>query len=256
MVMRLKSSGALVLIVVAVTMVAWRAADVPAAREEGVVRWVGAMHKAVHDADHGGKVSLEALAKQPHLNAIGPVEGLRGEITVIDGERWVAVMSPDGPAGSADVQAAFLAWSYVPAWTSVAIPEGVQTKRDVEAFILRAAREAGFPEGEPLVFRIDGRVREMDLHIIWHLPGDAPGRESHERAKKPVRVKGEAVRVVGFWSERHRGVFTPMVTPFHMHAVAGEGRVSGHVDDLLLEAGATLRLPHRAPASAPSAAGS
>src|SRR5438046_1295758 len=54
------------------------------------VEWIGEMHKAMHDGDVGAKVRLSDLAATPHLSAIGPLAGLKGEITVIDGHSFVA----------------------------------------------------------------------------------------------------------------------------------------------------------------------
>ena len=215
------------------------------------VQWIGGMHKAVHDGDSGGKIAVSSLRRTPHLNAIGPVAGLRGEITVIDGDASVAVVGEKGPTtANADVEAAFLAWAYVPEWTRVAIPPSVRTQEQLEVFVLQGAKDAGLPEDQPLVFRVEGRAESLALHVIWHEPGDALGKEAHDKAKVPVTVKNEDVSIIGFWSTQHLGVFTPMVSPFHMHAWTNGKRISGHVDDVQMLPGGTLLLPSRSASSA------
>jgi len=221
-----------------------------AAKVRARVQWIGGMHKAVHDGDSRGKVAVSSLLRTPHLNAIGPVAGLRGEITVIDGDASVSIVGEKGPTtASTDVEAAFLAWAYVPEWRRVAIPPSVRTQEQLEVFVLEAAKEAGLPADQPLVFRVEGRAQTLALHVIWHEPGDALGKEAHDKAKVPVAVKDEEISIIGFWSTQHLGVFTPMVSPFHMHAWTKGKRISGHVDDVQMQPGGTLLLPARSAAS-------
>ncbi len=221
-----------------------------AARIPARVRWVGAMHKAVHDGDRGGKIAVSSLLRTPHLNAIGPVAGLRGEITVIDGESSVSVVGRTGPvASSTDAEAAFLVWAYVPEWTRVTVPPSVHTQEQLQVFVLEAAKNAGLSADEPLVFRVEAQAESLAMHVIWHEPGDAVGKEAHDKAKVPVAVRDERVSIIGFWSTQHLGVFTPMVSPFHMHAWTSDKRISGHVDDVRLLPGGTLLLPSRSAAS-------
>ena len=46
------------------------------------VKWVGELHKVMMLGEDAGIISLDTLAGKPHVYAIGPVEGLNGEITV------------------------------------------------------------------------------------------------------------------------------------------------------------------------------
>lgn len=218
------------------------------------VRWIGAMHKAVHEGDRGGKIAISSLLSAPHLYAIGPVAGLRGEITVIDGEPSIAVVGPQRPAASkGDAEAAFLAWAYVPEWTLVAIDPSVRTREQLEVFVLNAAQTAGLPADKPLVFRIEGKAQSLALHVIWHEPGDDLGKAAHDKAKVPIAVENADMSIIGFWSAAHMGIFTPMVSPFHMHARTADGRISGHIDDVQLAPGSELLLPTRRAADASAA---
>ncbi|MGB0068284.1 MAG: hypothetical protein WBQ11_09570, partial [Isosphaeraceae bacterium] len=84
--------------------------------ESGEVRWLGEQRKVVRDGDLTGRVDLTALAKRPHLYAAGPLEGLKGEVTVWDGKaslaRWEAgkVVTTEEFKG----KACFLVYAQVP----------------------------------------------------------------------------------------------------------------------------------------------
>jgi acetolactate decarboxylase len=223
-------------------------AMITGASESGGVRWVGEMHKAVHEGDTGGKVALASLLATPHLFAIGPVAGLRGEITVIDGAPSIGLVGEEGPLVSAraEVDAAFLVWAREPRWVRLVIPESIRTEQDIETFVPQAAKEAGLTSDEPLPFRIEGRADRVDLHVIWQDKDTPPGKEAHEKAKVPAVILGASVAIVGFWSPSHRGVFTPAFSDIHMHVVSGDGRSTGHVESMRLAPGAVLMLPDRA----------
>ena len=48
------------------------------------MRFVGAQHDTIANGKIAALIDLRSLAKTPHLYAIGPIEQLRGEVTIID----------------------------------------------------------------------------------------------------------------------------------------------------------------------------
>jgi hypothetical protein len=58
----------------------------------GEVQWIGEMRKVMHQGDLTGHVDLRSLANRPHLYAVGPLEGLRGEVTIWDGKASLATL--------------------------------------------------------------------------------------------------------------------------------------------------------------------
>ena len=66
--------------------------------------------------------------------------------------------------------------------------------------------------------------------------------EAHEKSKIHATIAGQRVRLIGFFSTRHRGVFTPSTSDVHVHFVTEDGRLSGHVEDFVLAGGAAVAL--------------
>ncbi|MBL8746629.1 MAG: acetolactate decarboxylase [Phycisphaerae bacterium] len=216
---------------------------------EGVVRWAGAQHAAVHDGDVASKVRLKDLARQSHLYAIGPVEGLQGEIIVVDGKPTIVTV--DGPGfrtrESLDLGAAFLVWTHAKAWTRAAIPPHVRTLDEVEAYLPQVAPDAAT---EPVAFRIEGLARNLRFHVLNPPPGGVRNSEDHERSKIRGEIRDRPVRMVGFYSTEHRGVFTPATSDVHVHFVTDDGTLAGHVEDFEIDAGASLLLVENAAGTA------
>ncbi len=205
----------------------------------GVVAWAGEQHKAVHDGDVGAKVQLAELARRPHLYGIGPLEGLTGEITVLDGRP--AISTVEGTTfrthASLDHGAAFFVWTYAAEWKPVALPEEVRTLEQLEAFIPEAV---GPDATGPVAFRVDGKVEALNFHVLSPPAHTPPTFEDHEKAKVHSSVAARAVRMVGFYSTQHRGVFTPGTSDVHVHFVTDDGQQAGHVEGFRLAQGAVL----------------
>ena len=208
------------------------------------VRWVGAQ-RTVLAGDLRAHISLERLAGLPHLYALGPVAGLRGEITVVDGRPYVSRVE-DGRIVVDPTfrhEAAFLVWAQIARWYDLDIPETVRDGRDLEDFVVERTRDSGMAIETPFAFAVTGVAPRVSLHILDRRDDRAHSRERHEEIKVPFAIERCAVEVVGFCSQRHAGIFVPAGRRTHMHVCSRDGAVAGHVDDLRLGPGMTLRLP-------------
>ena len=45
------------------------------------------------------------------------------------------------------------------------------------------------------------------------------------------------MELIGFWSDRHQGIFTHKGTHVHVHGRTGDGKLSGHVDGVTFVSG-------------------
>jgi acetolactate decarboxylase len=215
------------------------------AEADGAVAWAGEQHKAVHDGDVGAKVRLADLARRPHLYAVGPLEGLVGEITVLDGQPTISTVQGGvfRTHTSLDHGAAFFVWTYAADWKPARVPASVRTLEQLEAYLPEAARAAGLDATVPLAFRVEGRIENLNYHVLSPPAHTPPTFEDHEKSKVHSSVAARTVRIVGFYSTEHRGVFTPGTSDVHVHFVTDDGQLAGHVEGFVLAPGAMLLLP-------------
>jgi len=220
------------------------ACQAPAPRLE-VTTW-GTMREVLRNGHDEGRVALGALAA-PGRIGVGALEGLRGEVTVLDGRVLVATAEPASPPGAApaactlreagaDEQAALLVLARVDAWE--AHPIGTcRSYTELEDAIAECLTARGQDPTAPVPVRVRARAAELELHV---LAGACP--IAHPEGPPPWRWQGrcEDVELVGFFVEGSGGRLTHHGQRSHLHVVADA--VGGHLDEVALP-DAVLLLP-------------
>lgn len=195
--------------------------------------------------DLRGHVDLETLSSVPHLYALGPLEELRGEVSIFASEPSIARIERETVVTAAtwSARACFLVWAQVPVWSeraADAIPAGLG---GVEREVVALAREAGLDPDRPLPFRLHATAAEATFHVLDKRDGLPHDPERHEHAKVRRTLQHATIELVGFYSRQHRGVFTPSESNVHVHLRTEDGRISGHLESIDLAPGARIAVP-------------
>jgi acetolactate decarboxylase len=210
------------------------------------VEWKGAL-RDTHGGDTRANVRLADLPRSAGLYAVGPVAGLAGEVTIVDGKLLLAEVEHGKIKPSSDYSkgASFLVWANVPQWRA-AVPAGasIGSQAELEKLIEAKAREAGLDVEQPFPFLLKGNFDNVKYHVVRPPQGGA----GHGSAASPSdsALNAEATRtsatIVGFFSRNHEGVFTHRGSHAHLHVVLQSGD-SGHVDELAFGPDVLLILP-------------
>ncbi|MDY0341828.1 MAG: hypothetical protein RBS17_11555 [Coriobacteriia bacterium] len=197
--------------------------------------YVGGSQRGMLGGDITAHVRVADLLDHPHLYAVGPGEGVRGEITVFDSRAYLTRIDGFGEwcvTEISDGGACFLVWSYVSEWVECAPSQPLSDLTDLEAALPVLAREAGLPETGPIPFLVEARPSSISLHAL-HKPDDSPhSLQGHHASKVPAKIEGRSVRFVGFFAQKGHGAFTPPDSTVHCHVctVDDSKRICGHVD--------------------------
>ena len=208
------------------------------------VRFIRAQ-RDVLGGDLRGHADLEKLAGEPHLYGLGPLEGLRGEVSIFDGAISIARIERDAvvtTVGSSE-RACFLVWAQVEVWLERAPGTAVADLEQLEALVIGLAGEAGLDPGRPFPFRAVGTAASVMFHVLDKRDGLPHNPERHEQAKVRRVLDHVPVELVGFYSRHHHGVFTPRESNVHVHLRTGDGRASGHLEAIRLEPGGRIAVP-------------
>lgn len=194
---------------------------------------IGGSQRGMLEGDTRTHVRVRELLDRPHLYAVGPGEGIRGEVTVIDSVvsvtrvdeagRWVVTQEPDAGA-------CFLVWSYVPLWREYSCP--VAGLDDLERALEELANEAGMPATGPMPFLVEAASADVTLHALNKPDEDGHSLKQHHAAKVHATFADRPVLLVGFYAHKGHGAFTPPDSVVHCHVCTTDdgAPMCGHVD--------------------------
>lgn len=180
------------------------------------------------------KVWLDTLADKSHLFAMGPYDKMKGEITVVDGKPFHASAFEDGKAvvsQSWDVYAPFFVYSNVKDWEVYDLSTSLTSVQDIQEKVAAIAIKKGYDVKQPFAFRIAGEIDEMTLHIVTPRSAEIEGYRPDIKSQKfdLTHTSGE---LIGFYSEKHQGIFTGSKSFVHVHFLKNDQTMMGHVDKI------------------------
>jgi len=215
-------------------------------KSQPAVQQYGSMREVLREGNTQPRVRLADVNASRGAIAVGALAGLGGEVTMVDGEVWVARSTGDGadvsgPACDPADQATLLAASHVDMWTTV--PLGGGTELSLGERIKVSAASAGVDTSVPFPFVIDGRITELDAHVIaGSCPIANPDGEQPWRFSVSSPAAG---RLVGFYAEHSDGELTHHGDVTHTHVILKRGgrTVTAHADHAQADESAVLRIP-------------
>lgn len=188
-----------------------------------------------------GSINLDTIKNKQRLYGLGPVEGLRGEILIIDGTAYKSTVVDDNNMMVEEtfaVKAPFFVRGYVSHWEEKALPSEIRTLHDLEEYLNKLARK----KDKPFVFRLTGGVEKASIHIV-NLPEGSTVSSPAEAHRGQVNysLENEQVEIVGFFSRNHQSVFTHHDTFMHLHLITKDKTKMGHLDSIMIKGG-TMKL--------------
>ncbi|OSY87556.1 hypothetical protein WH52_10665 [Tenacibaculum holothuriorum] len=192
-------------------------------------------------------INLDTLSKMKNLYALGAVGDLKGEIQIFDGQpsNSFVVDSSLQIKDSYNLKASLLVYAEIEAWDSFQI-ENSKTKSDLEKQIFKTAANSGIDTEKPFPFLLAGTIASVDWHVINWKDGDTiHNHKKHKESGLNGTLQNREVQIIGFYSSKHKAVFTHHTTNMHIHFKTTDNTIAGHIDDLLLNQTVILKLPKR-----------
>lgn len=202
----------------------------------------GTLREAMRDGRTEGRVALAEVASLRGSVGVGALAGLAGEVTVVDGELWIARAA----AGSVEVareplpgeQATLLALSNNGRWVEHVTPRDL-TLEELGVWLaeLGPRPDASWP------FLAEGTLDALEAHVV---AGACPHAQPEAHDKFVLLARPSlTLRLAGFHAPTEPGVLVHHGERLHVHFVesAPVPTLSGHLDGGTLRAGARVRVP-------------
>lgn len=208
------------------------------------VKVAGALKNVMIKGDLSAHVNIDTLNKS-HLFGLGPVEGLKGEIMILDG----TVYSSSKNEGSLVHQqnkttaASMLVYSNVEKWNAFSVNASVKNIKELEELVERTAVINGYDSGLPFCFKIEAAPSKANFHIIDWEEGTAHTMENHKQFSYAGELQNKKVVLLGFYSRHHQGIFTHHTAFSHVHLLDVETKTVGHLDSIALQGSIVISLP-------------
>lgn len=210
-------------------------------------RHSGSRLSIIQEGNLSPKIALDSLSKYESLYAVGPLSGLKGEVTIYGGEVSLSTVVNNKPKVSASIgdnKAIFLAYANISDWTELNIADQIVSQRQIEAIVREKASAWKISTEAPFVFRLEGMVDSMQYHIIYKSTDAPHNKAEHHKSKVRFNLKDEPIKVVGFWADAAgEGVYTHPGMRIHLHFIDDTNSTSGHIEKITLKPGAKLFLP-------------
>ena len=191
--------------------------------------------RTIMSGDVSSAISLDSLQSKEHLFALGAVENLKGEIQIFDGKASNTSVVNDTIkiTDTYNLNASLLVYSQVKEWNTFNVDDN-KTKSQLETKIFEMAKANGIDTDEPFPFLIEGTIASLDWHVINWKDGDkVHNRKKHKESGLNGTLKNREVVIIGFYSTKHKAVFTHHTTNMHMHFKTVDNALAGHVDDVI-----------------------
>ncbi|UKN01095.1 acetolactate decarboxylase [Paracrocinitomix mangrovi] len=210
------------------------------------VEHAGELKKIMHKNDISAHAKLSDFNGESHLYALGAVEGLKGEILILDGVPYISSVNGDSLKidNSFDYNASLLVYASIEEWHEKDIPDDVKTYADLEEFVAFQAELSGINMNKPFPFMLKGVADTLNWHVINWPEGDTiHTHEKHVSSGLNGTFTSIDTEILGFYSDSHHGIFTHHSTNMHLHFLSDDKKRSGHLDDLYLGSEVKLLLP-------------
>lgn len=204
--------------------------------------------RTIMSGDLSATTSLDTLAAKDHLYALGAVAQLKGEIQIFDGAPFISSVNENEVAidPTFSKKAALLVYAIVPSWKEIKIPAAIDTREALEAFIIETAVSLKIDTSAPFPFLIEGNASALSWHIIDWPEGDMEHtHQKHKESGLNGVLTDKEVSILGFYSDKHKGVFTHHSTNLHMHFKTKDGLLAGHLDGFTPSSKMHLKLPEQ-----------
>lgn len=196
---------------------------------------VGAMKNVMWKGELSSSIDLDTISDKKGLYGLGPESYLTGELLINNGKNYVSKVTSDSTMAVEkrfNVSAPFFVYANINEWEEIELPSNITTTQDLEKFIDERTTE----NKRPFAFKLIGNISKAIIHV-QNLPEGtkvSSPDEAHQ-GQTNYELKNEETEIVGFFSTKHKGIFTHHDSYLHMHLITKDESKMGHLDELEIE---------------------
>lgn len=193
---------------------------------------VGAMKDVMWEGEIQGKINLDDIKNKSNLYGLGPVENLSGELLIIDGISYKSTVLNKKEmkvVKNFQEKAPFFVYSNLKNWKEINLPKDIKNLKDLEAYLDKISKNYN----EPFTFKLQGKIKSSTIHIM-NLPKDTEvySPDDAHIGQVKYQIDNQNSDIVGFFSRKHKGIFTHHDTFLHLHLITSDRLKMGHLEQV------------------------
>lgn len=205
--------------------------------QNNVVSVIGAS-KNIGAGHSEATLFLDSIKEKRHLYGLGPIEYVKGEIVILNGKAYSIRVDSTGQKTAVstgfDIKATFLVSANVKKWKKIPLSQGFSTTKQFQTALAKIAFEQGIDTSKAFPFRLAGTLKNAPCHVM-NMTKET-GYNSEDLAKSKLKfsvLPDEKIEIIGFYSTKHQGVFTPNSAFVHLHFLSKNKDKGGHIDEFI-----------------------
>lgn len=205
---------------------------------------VGAMKQVMRQGNLTNNINLDTISKKENLYGLGPLANLKGEILVLNGIAYRAVLTNQNTIqvdSTFEMEAPFFGYARINKWTTLPLPRKITNLKKLEAYLNKKVDK----NAEPFFFKIIGNIQDGTIHVV-NLPSGTiikSPTDAHQGMVKFTITKQDVI-ILGFFSHSHHSIFTHHDTKMHLHLITADSKIMGHLEHVSFrKKGTMLYLP-------------
>jgi acetolactate decarboxylase len=208
-------------------------------QQSSSIEVIGQMRDVMWKGDLTGKISTDSL-NHPNAYGLGPIEYLKGEILLFEGQTFSSKVIDSVTHQVTQVnskKAPFFVYSKESDLNTISVAPSELSLQSTEELI----DSLYLDYDKPLLVRIDGVFQDLTIHSVDLPEGNSVSspEEAHKGLTK-YHYQSISGSVVGFFSRKHKAIFTHHDSYFHAHFISEDRSVMGHVDSVSFNSGKTI----------------
>lgn len=199
------------------------------------VHYSGAMRNVMWKGELQATLRTDTLSGNRHLYGLGPVEGLKGEILILDGVTYVSGIESDGSMKVTEgtvAGAPFFVYGRCEEWKEFPLASSAISLATLEKYI--DSLSVNFTK--PFMFRVTGRFPSAAIHVV-NLPDGikVTNPDLAHTNQRNFHLENQEAEIVGFFSKEHSGIFIHHDSFVHCHLITSDKKQMGHLDALSID---------------------
>lgn len=180
------------------------------------------------------KIWLDTLTDKSNLYGMGPYDKMKGEIMIVDGKPFFVLAFVDSKAvvsQSWDIRSPFFVYSNVKAWEEFNLSGPINSVLDIQEKVAAIAKSKGYDLNEPFAFRIVGQFEKLSTNIVTPRSPEVEGYRANVNSQI-FALDNSNGELLGFYSEKHQGIFTGSKSFVHVHFLKDDQTFIGHLNEI------------------------